>query len=88
MNSWPIEAVGIPGIRIKTIRLLIRLEDSLFHMSKEEMKGRGKRTKGEVREVVGKMTNNKTEQLKGRIEQAEGKAREQIGKAARKNKNK
>jgi len=53
-------------------------------MSREEVKGRSKRIKGQVREEVGKLTNNKTEQLKGKIEQVEGKAQEEIGKVKRK----
>ncbi|MFH0849028.1 MAG: CsbD family protein [archaeon] len=53
-------------------------------MSKEEVKGRGKRIKGQIREEVGKLTNNKTEQLKGKIEQVEGRVQEGIGKVKRK----
>ena len=53
-------------------------------MSKEEVKGKGKQIKGQIREGVGKLTNNKTEQLKGKIEQVEGKAQEEIGKFKRK----
>jgi uncharacterized protein YjbJ (UPF0337 family) len=53
-------------------------------MSKEEVKGKGKQIKGQIREEVGKLTNNKTEQLKGKIEQVEGKAQEEIGKVKRK----
>ena len=53
-------------------------------MSKEEAKGKSKQIKGQIREEVGKLANNKTEQLKGKIEQVEGKAQEEIGKAKRK----
>ena len=53
-------------------------------MSEEEVKGKGKQIKGQIREEVGKLTNNKTEQLKGKIEQVEGKAQEEIGKFKRK----
>jgi uncharacterized protein YjbJ (UPF0337 family) len=53
-------------------------------MSKEEVKGKGKQIKGQIREEVGKLTDNKTEQLKGKIEQVEGKVQEEIGKAKRK----
>ncbi len=53
-------------------------------MSKEEVKGRSKRIKGQIREEVGKLTNDKTEQLKGKIEQVEGQIQEEIGKVKRK----
>jgi uncharacterized protein YjbJ (UPF0337 family) len=53
-------------------------------MSKEEVKGRGKKIKGQIRERVGKLTDNKTEQLKGKIEQVEGQVQEGIGKVKRK----
>ena len=53
-------------------------------MSKDEVKGKIKRIKGQVREEVGKLTDNKTEQIKGKIEQVEGQVQEEIGKAKRK----
>ena len=53
----------------------------LKNMSKEEVKGRGKKIKGQIREEVGKLTDNKTEQLKGKIEQVEGQVQEEVGKA-------
>jgi len=53
-------------------------------MSKEEVKGRGKKIKGQIREEVGKLTDNKAEQLKGKIEQVEGQVQEGIGKIKRK----
>jgi len=53
-------------------------------MSKEEAEGKSRQIKGQIREEVGKLTNNKTEQLKGKIEQVEGRAHEEIGKAKRK----
>ena len=52
-------------------------------MSQEEVKGKGKQIKGQIREQVGKLTKNKTEQLKGKIEQVEGKAQTEIGKVKR-----
>ncbi len=39
-----------------------------------------KKIKGQIREEVGKLTDNKTEQLKGKIEQVQGKVQEGIGK--------
>jgi ribosomal protein S26 len=38
-----------------------------------------KQIKGQIREEVGKLTDNKTEQLKGKIEQVQGKVQEGIG---------
>jgi len=49
-------------------------------MEKDEIKGKGKQIKGQVREEVGKLTGDKTEQVKGKIEQAEGKVQEEFGK--------
>jgi uncharacterized protein YjbJ (UPF0337 family) len=54
-------------------------------MSDEELKGKIEKTKGEIREDVGKITGNRSEQVKGKIEQVDGKVREEIGKAKRKN---
>jgi uncharacterized protein YjbJ (UPF0337 family) len=56
----------------------------LAPMSKDEVKGRGKKIKGQIREEVGKITDNKTEQIKGKIEQVEGKVQEEVGKIKRK----
>ena len=53
-------------------------------MSNDEVKGRGKKIKGQIREEVGKVTDNKTEQVKGKIEQVEGKVQEEVGKIKRK----
>ena len=53
-------------------------------MSKDEVDGRSKKIKGQIREAVGKLTGNKTEQIKGKIEQVEGRAQEEIGKVKRK----
>ena len=55
-------------------------------MSKDEVEGKSKRIKGQIREEVGKLTDNKAEQLKGKIEQVEGQAQEEIGKVKRKSK--
>lgn len=62
----------------------INLEVYLINMSKEEVKGKSKQIKGQIREEVGKLTNNRTEQLKGKIEQVEGRVQEEIGKVKRK----
>jgi uncharacterized protein YjbJ (UPF0337 family) len=56
-------------------------------MSNDEVEGRSKHIKGQIREEVGKITDNKTEQLKGKIEQAEGHVQEEVGKIKRKAKN-
>ena len=55
-------------------------------MSKDEVEGRGKKIKGQIREEVGKITDNKTEQVKGKIEQAQGTVQEEVGKIKRKSK--
>lgn len=65
------------------IRFISR-EDYQSNMSKDEVEGRGKKIKGQIREEVGNITDNKTEQLKGKIEQVEGKVQEEIGKVKRK----
>ena len=56
----------------------------LSSMSQDEVKGKAKKIKGQIREEVGKVTDNKTDQLKGKIEQVKGKAQEEIGKVKRK----
>ena len=53
-------------------------------MSQDEVKGKAKKIKGQIREELGKVTDNKTEQLKGKIKQVKGKAQEEIGKVKRK----
>jgi uncharacterized protein YjbJ (UPF0337 family) len=53
-------------------------------MNKDEIEGKGKQIKGQIREEVGKLTGNKTEQLEGKIEQVEGDVQEGIGKIKRK----
>ena len=50
------------------------------NMSKDEVEGKAKKLKGQIREEVGKITGNKTEQLKGRIEKAGGTVQENMGK--------
>jgi uncharacterized protein YjbJ (UPF0337 family) len=55
-----------------------------FIMANDELKGKGKQIEGQIREEVGKLTNNKTEQVKGKIQQIEGKVQQEIGKAKRK----
>ena len=58
----------------------------LMIMSNDEVKGKAKQIKGDIREGVGKLTNNKAEQVKGKIEQIEGVVQEEIGKTKRKSK--
>jgi uncharacterized protein YjbJ (UPF0337 family) len=53
-------------------------------MSKEEVKGIKKQIHGEIRDQVGKLTNDREEQVKGKIEKVQGKTQEAIGKAKRK----
>jgi len=56
----------------------------LMTMNKDEIEGKGKKIKGQIREEVGKLTGNKTEQLKGKIEQVEGDVQEGVGKMKKK----
>jgi len=61
----------------------IRFINSELHpanMSKDEVEGKSKKIKGQIREKVGKITDNKTEQIKGKLEQVEGIVQEEIGK--------
>ncbi len=53
-------------------------------MSKDEVEGKAKKLKGQIREEVGKITDNKTEQVKGKIEQVQGDVQETVGKIKRK----
>jgi len=53
-------------------------------MSEEEANGRFEKTKGKVREEIGKITGDKSEQIRGKAEQVKGKVQEEIGKAKRK----
>ena len=53
-------------------------------MSEEEIKGKIEKTKGRLREEIGKITGDKSEQIKGKAEQIKGKVQEEIGKAKRK----
>jgi uncharacterized protein YjbJ (UPF0337 family) len=53
-------------------------------MRTEEVEGISKQIHGQIRDQVGRLTNNKEEQVKGKIEQIQGKAQEEIGKVKRK----
>ena len=55
-----------------------------MNMNVDEVKGKSKKIKGQVREEFGKLTGDKTEQVKGKIEQVEGEFQEGIGKVKRK----
>jgi len=72
---------AVPGIIIPEQRIY---GSGNMSIEKDEVKGKGKQIKGQIREEVGKLTDNKTEQLKGKIEQVEGKVQEEIGKLKRK----
>ena len=53
-------------------------------MNDDEINGKIEKTKGKVREEIGKITGDKSEQIKGKVEQVKGKVQEEIGKAKRK----
>jgi uncharacterized protein YjbJ (UPF0337 family) len=73
-------------MKTRLMKQLSFINRGVYHasMSKDEVEGRGKKIKGQIREEVGKITDNKTEQLKGKIEQVEGDVQEKIGKVKRK----
>ncbi|MEQ9436858.1 CsbD family protein [Hyphomonas sp.] len=48
-------------------------------MDKEHIKGAAKKAEGNVKEAVGKMTDDKSLELKGKADQVEGEARETAG---------
>jgi uncharacterized protein YjbJ (UPF0337 family) len=52
-------------------------------MNIQEIIGRSKQIRGEVREGIGKLNGNKEEQRKGRAEQLKGRVEEKIGKLRR-----
>jgi len=76
--------MGSTPLQFFVARHFISPEVYHINMSKDEVEGRGKKIKGQIREEVGKLTDNKTEQLKGKIEQVEGQVKEKIGKIKRK----
>ena len=53
-------------------------------MTDQELKGKVKRVKGQIREGLGKLTGDRKERIKGKLEQAEGSVREQYGKTKKK----
>jgi uncharacterized protein YjbJ (UPF0337 family) len=56
-------------------------------MSNDEVEGRSKHIKGQIREEVGKITDNKTEQLKDKIEQLKDTRKRKSGKLRERQKN-
>jgi uncharacterized protein YjbJ (UPF0337 family) len=53
-------------------------------LNKDELKGKGKRIKGTVKEAVGKVTRNRDLEQEGQTEREEGEVKEGFGKARRK----
>lgn len=53
-------------------------------MSKQEIRGRVKKTKGKVKEAVGILSGDKKMERKGSVERAEGAIEEGFGTARRK----
>ena len=56
-------------------------------MSDKEIDGKMDQAKGNVKEGVGKLTNDKSMENEGKADQAKGELKETIGKAERKIKN-
>ncbi len=56
-------------------------------MSDKELDGKMDKAKGNVKEGVGKLTNDKSMENEGKADQAKGKLKETVGKAERKIKN-
>jgi len=50
-------------------------------MNKDQIKGRAKQAKGEVKEVVGKLVGDKAMETKGVIQKAAGKIQNSYGNA-------
>jgi uncharacterized protein YjbJ (UPF0337 family) len=48
-------------------------------LDEEHVKGGAKKAEGEVKDTVGKMTDNKKMQAEGKMDKAEGEARETAG---------
>jgi len=55
-------------------------------MNKDQIKGRAKQAKGEVKEVVGKLVGDKAMETKGVIQKAAGKIQNSYGNAKDKTK--
>jgi uncharacterized protein YjbJ (UPF0337 family) len=53
-------------------------------MSKLEAEGENDKTRGKIRESVGKLTGDKGEEIHGKLEQAKGEVKEELGKARKK----
>ena len=56
-------------------------------MNKDQVQGRAKEAKGDVKEAAGKMVGNRKLQGEGLIDQAQGKAQAGLGDAKEKVKN-
>lgn len=52
--------------------------------NKDELEGKGKQTKGKVKDKVGEWTGNRNLEAEGEAEQVEGKLQKTVGKARRK----
>ncbi len=50
-------------------------------MDKEEIKGKGEKAKGYVKEKIGQATDNRELEAEGTVDRAKGQVRETIGKA-------
>jgi uncharacterized protein YjbJ (UPF0337 family) len=53
-------------------------------LNKDEIKGKGKRIKGRIKDKVGEITGNRELEAEGEAERIEGAAQEGVGRARRK----
>ena len=53
-------------------------------MNRDEIKGKGEKAKGFVKEKAGELTNNPDLEAEGKVDRASGAVREGFGKAKRK----
>ena len=52
--------------------------------NKDEVKGKGKRIKGAIKDKIGEVTNNPNLEAEGETERREGKVQEKVGTVRRK----
>ena len=58
---------------------VLRIEQK---MSEEIREGENEKSRGKIREEVGKLTGDKSEQAKGKLDQVKGEVKKDLGKAS------
>ncbi len=80
-----IDHAGVVTDDLRLLRASQPIHDGRFQMTNEQQdKGTWEKTKGMVREGVGKMTGDEKMEYQGKAEQAEGEARRGVGDAEQK----